>query len=293
MSTSTAVIVATKGRPRELSNLLDALAAQTVQADLIVVSATDRSDLPPIGNVESNIKTIFGPSGSSAQRNRALEEVRGKCDIIIFFDDDFIPSRFWIENTERLFAAYADVIGLTGEVLADGARTGGIEWSDGRSIVDKTDASCPKAIRDSRVRDGYSPYGCNMAFRAKSIEHLTFDERLVLYGWLEDRDFSFRAGKRMIWTDLVWGVHLGARNGRTSGRKFGYSQIVNPWYLMTKGTMPPLETLAYMARSLLRNAIGTISKDAVIDRRGRLSGNLTGIRDIVCRDWAPEKAAEI
>jgi hypothetical protein len=48
--------------------------------------------------------------------------------------------------------------------------------------------------------------------------------------WLEDLDFASRVGQvaRLISTDLIWGVHLGAKGGRTSGLRFGYSQVVNP-----------------------------------------------------------------
>ena len=162
----------------------------------------------------------------------------------------------------------------TGHVLLDGVTVGEVKWSDGKSIVSNADASEKMVtIGDRRTEEHKSPYGCNMAFRSKAIEHLRFDERLVLYGWLEDRDFGFRAaiGARMILTDLVWGVHLGTSRGRISGLRFGYSQIVNPWYLMKKGSMKPFEACCgHILRGLSGNVIGTIFQDHAIDRWGRL-----------------------
>lgn len=293
MNLSAVVIIATKGRPQEVSNLLETLTLQTVVPDLIVVSACDSSDIAQANVTASNVEVLFGPPGLPAQRNRALAAVRGKYDIVIFFDDDFIPSRYWIEQMQMLLAAQPDVACVTGAVLKDGVMTGGLEWSDGQSIVDKADLSKRLTINNYRMKDRHSPYGCNMAFRANSIENLSFDERLVLYGWLEDQDFSFRVGARMIWTDAIWGVHLGTARGRTSGLRFGYAQVVNPWYLMKKGTMTPFDACRNILRALAANAPGSLLPSSHVDRWGRLKGNVIGIKDIMSRRWAPERVAEL
>jgi hypothetical protein len=141
-----------------------------------------------------------------------------------------------------------------------------------------------------------SPYGCNMAFRVETIEGLQFDERLALSGWLEDLDFGLRAATRgrMISTDLVWGVHLGVKGARASGLRFGYSQVVNPWYLMKKRIIKRLDAFRRISRGLAGNAIMMLySQKSHIDRRGRLKGNLIGIKDILIGKWAPEKVAEL
>ena len=87
-------------------------------------------------------------------------------------------------------------------------------------------------MNDYKMQDDRFPYGCNMAFRAQSIEHLTFDERLVLYGWLEDRDFAFRAGAagRMIQTDAVWGHTL----AQDAGELRASDLVTHKW--STRGT---------------------------------------------------------
>jgi GT2 family glycosyltransferase len=297
MTLRTAVIIATKGRPQQVSNLIDTLALQTVLPDMIVVSACDRNDIPQSSVVAKNVKVIFGPPGSSAQRNRALSSVRGKSDIVVFFDDDFIPSRYWIEHIQMLFATESDIVGVTGQVLADGVTIGGLEWSDGQSIVNKADSFKKQmaTMNDYQMQDHRAAYGCNMAFRATTIEHLTFDERLVLYGWLEDRDFAFWAGTegRLIWTDAIWGVHLGTKSARGSGLRFGYSQVVNPWYLMKKGSMTPYVVLRHIFRGLAANTLGCFFPTSHVDRWGRLKGNIIGIKDILFGRWAPERISEL
>src|ERR1700730_12345018 len=141
MSLSVAVIIATKGRPQELFGLLKSLAAQTAVPDFVVVSACSSDDIGPVDLPLRNVETVFGSPGSSVQRNRALSLVRGKYYIVVFFDDDFIPSRYWIEHIQMLLSAESSVVGVTGEVLADGVMAGGFEWPDGQSMVNKMDSS--------------------------------------------------------------------------------------------------------------------------------------------------------
>jgi GT2 family glycosyltransferase len=293
MGPRTVVIVATKGRPQEVSALLNVLALQTVLPDMIVVTACDRNDIEQSMLKEKSVHVLFGPPGLTAQRNRALALVRATYDIIIFFDDDFIPSRFWIERVQELMAVQPEVGCITGRLLADGVSTGGLERSYGQSIVDNEDrllalTNKPRAYRLQ------SPYGCNMAFRTRAIAQLWFDERLALYGWLEDRDFGFRVSTRAkaISADVVWGLHLGSQSGRVSGLKFGYSQVVNPWYLKNKGVLKPFDFYKNVVFGLAANLLGTILSSSHIDRWGRLKGNIIGIRDVMLGRWAPEKITE-
>jgi glycosyltransferase involved in cell wall biosynthesis len=293
MGLKTAVIIATKDRPQEVSALLDTLALQTVLPDVIVVSACDRNDIEQSIVDEKRVHVLFGSPGLAAQRNRALSLIQGKCDIIVFFDDDFIPSRFWIERIKILLAMQPEVGCVTGRVLEDGVTNGGLEWSYGQSIVNNEDRKMAPT-NNHKTQEFGSPYGCNMAFRATTIESLWFDERLALYGWLEDRDFGFRVATRAkaISTDVVWGVHLGSKRGRVSGLKFGYSQVVNPWYLMKKGVLTPVDLCQKVLIGLAANLLGTIVTGSHVDRWGRLKGNIIGITDIILRRWAPERIVE-
>jgi glycosyltransferase involved in cell wall biosynthesis len=296
MSLSVAVIIATKGRPQEVARLLETLAVQTVPPDFVIVSACGPDDIEDSRAHPQNVEIMFGPPGLTAQRNRALGLIRGKYDIVIFFDDDFIPSRFWVERIALLFAAQVDVGTVTGWVLLDAVKDGGLPWSEGKVLVDKADSSTTMPTASNYGTRPNSPYGCNMAFRLKTIEGMTFDERLALSGWLEDLDFGLRAGTRgkIISTDFVWGVHLGVTNARASGLKFGYSQVVNPWYLMKKGIIKRLDAFKRISRGFAGNAIMVLAfQKSHVDRLGRLKGNITGIRDIIIGRWAPERISQL
>ena len=87
-----------------------------------------------------------------------------------------------------------------------------------------------------------------MAIRLEHARSVRFDENLPLYGWLEDVDFSHQLSRtgKIVDVSAVAGVHLGIKMGRTPGKKFGYSQIVNPIYLIQKGSMKKRHALFLM-----------------------------------------------
>ena len=83
-------------------------------------------------------------------------------------------------------------------------------------------------------------YGRNMAIRHDvALAHgIRFDERLLRYAWSEDKDFTHRLGRhgRMVNLRGAGGVHLGVKQGRTSGHRLGYSQVANPICSFRKGS---------------------------------------------------------
>jgi GT2 family glycosyltransferase len=133
-------------------------------------------------------------------------------------------------------------------------------------------------------------YGCNMAFRTARIGSLRFDERLVLYGWLEDLDFcgALRHSGRIVKTNLAWGVHLGSKGGKGSEVRLGYSQMVNPAYIVRKGNLTRAFAIRLAARNFLANLVKSIHPESYIDRRGRLWGNLFGLFHLITGQATPE-----
>jgi GT2 family glycosyltransferase len=147
-----------------------------------------------------------------------------------------------------------------------------------------------------QVTEVYNAYGCNMAVRLSPIlEHaLAFDEQLPLYGWLEDVDFSRSIARygRSVRVEGARGVHLGVRSGRQPGRKLGYSQVANPVYLIRKGTMSKGRAVAQIGRNILANTRGLLFNDRLIDRWGRLNGNLLALSDLLVGRASPSRILE-
>jgi GT2 family glycosyltransferase len=272
------IVVATHKRPIIVREFLDSVQLQSRLPDDVVLSAVERSDAPDLERLRFPVKLIFGNAGSCAQRNRGIEYLTGRVEVILFLDDDFWMAKNYIAELAGMFANNERIAGITGHVIADGAVSSGFSVSEAEMLLAQYDT---RHIKEAIfIRDVPDAYGCNMAFRVSSIGEIRFDEHLPLYGWQEDVDFSAQVRKisgRIVRTNIIWGIHLGTKMGKTSGIRFGYSQIINPLYVFRKGNM----SLSSAALIMFKNVAANLAKSAIpepyIDRRGRLRGNLTGI----------------
>ncbi|POR52524.1 glycosyltransferase [Bosea psychrotolerans] len=286
-----AAVIATRGRPEVVTGtVLHLLAHQTLKPDSIIVSCIDPADAGGLQG-RNDVVVLTGPAGLAAQRNTALAHLPRGTEIVAFFDDDFVAHEDWLATAAQTFRDEAGIDAFTGRVLADGATGPGISLAEAMRLV----AAPPPS--DWSWIEPYSPYGCNMAFRLASIGDLRFDERLVLYGWLEDRDFAAalarQGGGRLVKSADAIGVHMGVKGGRMAGERFGYSQIVNPLYMLRKGTMTLGQVADHLFRNMSSNLGRSLRPEPFIDRRGRLRGNLLGIADILRGRLQPERAAAL
>jgi cellulose synthase/poly-beta-1,6-N-acetylglucosamine synthase-like glycosyltransferase len=286
-----AVMVATLGRPDVVTATLDYLfKTQSLKPAAVIVSCAVREDAGHAADLPG-VTVVTGPAGLATQRNTALAALPAGIDVVVFFDDDFVADADWLVAAARVFSDEPRVVGFTGWVVADGIKGPGLSFDDAVHIVEATDRSLPC----SRI-EPFSPYGCNMAFRLSAIGDLRFDERLVLYGWLEDRDFGgalAKRGGRLIKCSSARGVHMGVKSGRVAGDRLGYSQVVNPIYMMRKGTMTVGQVAGQIFRNVASNVAGAVKPEPFIDRRGRLRGNIRGFADVVRGRLEPERAAAI
>lgn len=282
-----AIVVASIRRAEEIGQLLSHLAVQTLPPFSIILSVEQPSDLPP--GLPPDINVVMGPKGLTQQRNRGLELALSMSDLIVFFDDDFIPVSDALEGMARLFALAPDIVAATGLVLRDGVKRGGISYNEALETVRAYEEQRVKA-QPAKVEHTGELYGCNMVFRSAAIGACRFDETLPLYGWQEDVDFTGQIMKKgsTVRTNAFAGVHRGVNKGRTQGTALGYSQIINPIYLVRKGTMRPVKALILVTKNFLANHIRLLRPEPFIDRIGRCRGNWRGIFDLLCRRCNPE-----
>ncbi len=287
--------IATSGRREVLAQTISILAEQTRMPNSLVICpvAPDDVDNLALKKFPRPTLVVSGPVGLPAQRNKILSAAT-TADIIIFFDDDFFADADYIENLENIFLARPDVIAATGVLLADGAQGPGFSVEQGLRIIRCAPKSCSPA---SQFIECYGTYGCNMAFRLKTIigHDILFDENLPLYGWQEDIDFSQRILPygRIVKSAALRGVHLGIKLGRTSGVRFGYSQIANPIYLIRKGSMPWRHANKLMSRNIAANLARSFYPEPWIDRRGRLKGNILALVDMVIGRISPGRILQL
>lgn len=287
----TAVIISTRGRPAIVGALVKQLNEQSLPPAHIFIIATCAEDLVDINQNQSNLTAVIGRPGSTFQRNDGLKLAGPNYSYIVFFDDDFVPSKFWIERMTAIFEARLNLSGMTGEILADGTRTAGIARSDAVKIVTAMDHDAPyNRIIDESFEYGGN-VGCNMAFRYSMIHDIVFDEQLPLYAWHEDSDFRGQATQRgnFARAGALWGVHLGHKSGRGSGVTLGYSQIANVVYLAKKGTVPAKFLYDIAVRNVVINTLRSIRPEPFCDRRGRMRGNFAALIDLIRGRLHPQR----
>jgi GT2 family glycosyltransferase len=267
------------------------LQKQTQAPDQILVCYTTPADIGGLHS-DNGVVLIQSAPGLPRQRNAILDRVT-KCDVVLFLDDDFIVDHRYVETVARIFAQHADVVVATGVPYADDVKGPGLSVADARRLIADADES---AIDLSYIPAPHG-YGCNMAIRfATAAAHgIRFDERLPLYGWSEDIDYTHRLGRfgRMVKLAGARGVHLGAKSGRSSGKRLGYSQVANPLYLRGKGSYSWRRAAGSVGRNLAANLVRALRPEPYIDRRGRLLGNMLAFADLCTGRLQPERILEM
>lgn len=284
------VVVATKGRAKETYTLLDYLAKQTYPIEKIFVVGSEPADIAGLQNhplaTSKKVDITTSSAGSCIQRNVGLDQINDHLEnteskdwFTAIFDDDFRPAENWMEACANTFLRENDCVGLGGWVVADGVTTGTISEEEAKAHIAQHG---PVKRAEQLSTAYYGLYGCNMAYRGTIAAETRFDENLPLYAWQEDLDYGARAIKfgQLLYTNQCVGVHLGVSSGRTSGVRFGYSQVANPMYLANKGTMNKGYARKILFRNVCSNIFHTITFDNKKDYKGRLWGNLKAAFDM-------------
>ncbi|MEJ1931905.1 glycosyltransferase family A protein, partial [Nostoc sp. NIES-2111] len=96
------VIIATHGRTAILEQLLIHLRGQTRRADGIVLSVPrDPGDgLRCMMGPHDGLDVATAEVGLCAQRNAGIEAARGRFDVLVFLDDDFVPHDTFLATVE-------------------------------------------------------------------------------------------------------------------------------------------------------------------------------------------------
>ncbi len=280
--------IPTVGRADILKETLLEIRNQRRLPDRIFVCGTSDADVR--GAAATDCDVIITAPGLPRQRNAIIDAAKG-ADIVLFFDDDFLPHKLYVEAIERHFLENPGTVVATGKVLADGINGPGLSPAAGREIL-------AKEAQDDSDAPAFTGYGCNMAVRISPMQEngLRFDERLPLYGWQEDVDLSRSLAPfgDIIRVGSAKGVHLGVKVGRGKGVRLGYSQVANPLYLSCKRRGYPLgRALEHIARNVAMNIMRAIWPEPYVDRRGRLIGNALAIRDLLLGKIKPERILQL
>jgi GT2 family glycosyltransferase len=280
-----AVVLASAGRPALLGDAMMNVDRLDGEGITRLVSVPDDGSLPE--TVPLGWQVVTGTRGLAAQRNAALAVLDG-IEVVFFFDDDAVVREDYLAQALAFFAAHPETVGLTGRVLIDGAST-----------TEVPEAEAVEALQASRMVPPSSGwrwtrelYGCNFAFRMSAAPHLRFDDRLPLYSWLEDHDFSrrlMRFGPMAEIDDCVIVHRAAASGGRTAHVRLGYSQLMNPVHLWKKGSFPAWLAAYQIFRPAAKNVLRSVVGSDRNWRRERLHGNALALRDVLWGRITPER----
>ena len=271
---NTTVVICSANRPQILAETIDSvICGQSLPPREVIVSVFDQRHVAPKTRAHPAVRVVLSSiRGTCVQRNVAAKLVR--TPYTLFLDDDVELAPSFIESMEGLLGEAEDAIAATGFLVVDGAR--------GDRGLDR-DLAKACALNYVRKENNYDhEEGQNLFVRTAIFDKVLFDENLPLYGLLEDLDFAtncLRYGRIIMNTETCF-AHMATPSGRTSGLRFGYSQIVNPFYLWRKNGKPGLPRvifhhwLPHMAYNC-RRALIKIPSDRN-DRIGRFTGNLLG-----------------
>lgn len=250
-------VIPTLNRPRPLGELLESILSNTVVPDQIVV--VDQSDSRSVRCLLDEIRPRFASCGASleyfwrreksltAARNFGVAQATG--DIVSFFDDDLILSPKYFETVENLFAEEPWLKGVQGYISND-PRRGRISNLVRRAFFGDHVGKESRIIPSFRARvmdpdiakrmrvvqtdflNGVSTY------RSEVFGEFSFDEKLTKYSLGEDRDFSYRVGKRYRGALAVAVeaevTHRHFTEARLTDRDYLFMQAAHSLYLFSK-----------------------------------------------------------
>jgi len=281
------VIIPTKGRPRQVAETLVSVGRQSLRPGAVVVSCTEAGDVPALDVPGLPVTVVMGSAGTSAQRNRAVDALPDGVETVTFLDDDVELHPDYLAEVREQFAREPRCVCFHGLFVLDGTVVGQLSRDEAR-------AALASAKVQRRLHESAGAAGGNLNVRRSALSAERFDERLVLYGLYEDRDFAARCARLGIvgHADGPLAVHLGESSGRRSETSYGFSQVMNAFYLARKGSDSWRWALALVARS----AGGSLARLASSERGPRLRrlrGNAIALAHLLRGRVDPEHAASL
>lgn len=215
----TSVIICTMDRPEDLARALHSLESQTLPPDEVVIVDASREEGLGVTLLQTfpflPIRYIHTrPPGLTRQRNIGIRESSG--EILVFFDDDVLLERQYLECVVRVFLN--DPASRIGAVQGRITNFINSRTSPPLRLKDLTLSILLRVFLLPRVGSGAFqlsgfqtlPYdcetprfieclqGCAMSFRRALFDTIAFDEKLIGYTEMEDADIARQVGRRAL-----------------------------------------------------------------------------------------------
>lgn len=233
-----------------------------------------------------DVTVVEAKPGLPHQRNVGLKHVRSA--LVTFLDDDVELAPRYLERTRAWFELHLGCVGASGYIENDAPyslqarlfrRCFALGTGDGRL---RGSGDAIYLYRPERTMEVDFVSGSNMTWRSSLISDLRFDEHLSGYAYMEDVDFSLRAGRRgKLWmlSDARL-VHHKTTTSRVLPRAYVRQVFANGAYLFAKHRgQHGLRWSAY-ARRVIGRALGYTGTAVVRRSWEPLIGVAQGFKEI-------------
>lgn len=231
------------------------------------------------------IKYIHSDLCLTAARNLGVKQSTG--DIIIFFDDDVILDKNYIEEIIKIFQN--DKEGAIGGVMGKITNTKtymstlnttfrrlfSLSYFGNGRLTASGMATSVQHLNKITITKHLS--GCGMAYRRKIFNTFTFDENLgkhTGYCYREDLDFSYRVSQKytLVYTPFAKLQHLETKTARANEILLKRQQIFNFHYMFQKNMPKRLKNLIAFCLSLTGLFLLSLARKNAKEATGVLLG---------------------
>jgi len=288
---SLSIVIGTKDRPGPLRRTLASIRAQTRRPDEVLLvddgSLDPHDAAAPLAGAGIAVRYFNKSSdpGLTKSRNLGIRSSRG--DVVMFLDDDVVLDEGYVAAIMDVYRARPEIGGVGGRLigqdlgwakrafltlfLLDSPREGVVLANGVGTLV--------RRIREVTPVQWLS--GCNMSFHRRVFAEFMFDEAFGGNGWGDDRDFSYSVGRKygLLATPHARIRHLEEPSGRAGRVEFGRAEIEYVHRFFAKHMPKRAVNHAALAWGLA----GIVLHNCVALRRGRVVGNVQGIRAVLSR----------
>ena len=296
MHLNIAVGIPTIGRAIVLRETLIELTRQNRRPDKVIVCGTRPTDVEGAAEAYPGTIVLLSEPGLPRQRN-AVIEAAVDADIVVFFDDDFLPDPGYLAAVEQHMARDPQI------VVATGAAARRRHQRPGSLARTADERSC----RATRHRPAAGRLTSSPRFPVTDATWPSASRRCVRMACGSTSACRCMAGRRMSISPAAWPRSAGWCG---SMRRAGFISASSPDADPACGSATPRSPIRFISAASgdgypLRRAIGHIAKNMAmniaraiwpepyVDRRGRLYGNLLALRDLTVRRMVPERILDL
>ncbi len=229
------VAIPTLNRPDDLSRTLKTIYSNKKLPDLLII--VDQSDdnktrdiIKPL-EAKYSIKYIRSDKkGLTHARNIAIENSLD-FDIITFLDDDVDLEKDFLSEIENTYISYPEISGCQGFIKNTGGKLlrrsvlkirkilsdNRLEYFKPPTINEYFLNSYPLFVKKNNILPCEWLSGCDMSYKINDIRDERFNEDFILYGMVDDVEFSYRLfshGKKLVMNTNAKLVHRLSKTSR-------------------------------------------------------------------------------